>query len=94
MIHGQEKKIIEDVEVEWTSTDSSDSSSDNEEWASTGRQSRYEQEVQQSGRGAEMSSEATERNRTATTSGTEVLSIPPIARLTRPPRHLSVESFL
>ena len=90
----KEKQVIEDVDVEWTSTDSSLNSSDDEEWTSTVRQSRFEHEVRQGGRGAETSSEAAERNRAATTSGEEILSIPPIARLTRPPRRLSVESFL
>ena len=90
----KEKQIIEDVEVEWTSTDSSDSSSDDEEWASTIRHSRLEHEIRQGGRGAETSNEATERNRAVTTSEAEVLSIPPIARLIRPPHRLSVESFL
>ncbi|GMN62973.1 hypothetical protein TIFTF001_032051 [Ficus carica] len=90
----KEKQIIEDVEVEWTSADSSDSSSDDEEWVSTVRQSRFEHEIHQGRRGAETSNEAAERNRMATTSGEEILLIPPIARLTRPPRRLSVESFL
>ena len=90
----KEKQIIEDVEVEWTSTDSSDSSSDDEELISTIRRSRFEHEFQQGRRGAETSSEATDRSRPASTSGAEVLSIPPIARLTKPPRRLSVESFL
>ncbi|GMN66987.1 hypothetical protein TIFTF001_036052 [Ficus carica] len=40
------------------------------------------------------SNEASERSRPATTSGVEVLSISPIARLTKPPRRLSVELFL
>ena len=44
--------------------------------------------------GSGTSNEASERNRPATTSGYEVLSIPSIARLTKPPRRLSVESFL
>ena len=81
----KEKQIIEDVEVEWTSTDSSDNSSDDEEWASTVFQSRFEHEICQGGRGAETSNEASERNRMVTTSGEEILSIPPIVRLTRPP---------
>ncbi|GMN64107.1 hypothetical protein TIFTF001_033182 [Ficus carica] len=41
-----------------------------------------------------MSNEASERSRLATTSGEELLSIPPIARLTEPPRRLSTETFL
>ncbi|GMN33476.1 hypothetical protein TIFTF001_004177 [Ficus carica] len=45
-------------------------------------------------RGAGTSNEASERSPPASTSGAEVLSIPPIARLTKPPRRLSVESFL
>ncbi|GMN19702.1 hypothetical protein TIFTF001_042912 [Ficus carica] len=56
--------------------------------------SRLEHEYHQSRRGAETSNEASERNRTATTSGEEILSIPPIARLTKPHRRLSVQSFL
>ncbi|GMN64156.1 hypothetical protein TIFTF001_033227 [Ficus carica] len=68
----KEKQLIEDIDVEWTTTDSSDSSSDNEELMSTIHQ----------------------RSRPATTSGKAILSIPPIARLTEPPRWLSTESFL
>ncbi|GMN47402.1 hypothetical protein TIFTF001_016577 [Ficus carica] len=90
----KEKQIIEDVEVEWMSTDSSDSSSDDEELTSTIRRSRFKHEFQQSHRGAGTSSEVSERSRPASTSGAEVLSIPSIARLTKPPCRLSVESFL
>ncbi|GMN62729.1 hypothetical protein TIFTF001_031817 [Ficus carica] len=75
----KKKEIIEDVDVEWTSTDSSDSSSDDEELASTIRRSRFEHEYQHSRRGAETSNEASERNRPATTSGEQIQSIPPIA---------------
>ncbi|GMN73353.1 hypothetical protein TIFTF001_053679, partial [Ficus carica] len=89
----KEKQPIEDVDVEWTSTDSSDSSSDNEELMSTIRRSRFEHEFQHSQMGAGMS-EASKRSRPATTLGKEILSIPPIARLTEPPRRLSTESFL
>ncbi|GMN62716.1 hypothetical protein TIFTF001_031794 [Ficus carica] len=89
----KDKQPIEDVDVEWTSTDSSDSSSD-DELVSTIHRSRFEHEYQQSRRGAEMSSEASERNRPASTSEEEILSIPPIARLTKPPRRLSIQSFL
>ncbi|GMN68318.1 hypothetical protein TIFTF001_037375 [Ficus carica] len=89
----KQKEVIDDVDVEWTSTDSSDSSSD-DELVSTIHRSRFEHEYQQSRRGAETSSEASERNRPATTSGEEILSTPPIARLTKPPRRLSVQSFL
>ncbi|GMN33994.1 hypothetical protein TIFTF001_041985 [Ficus carica] len=78
----KEKQPIEDVDVEWTTTDSSDSSSDNEELMSTIRRSRFEQEFQHSQMGAGTSNEASERSRPATTSGEEILSIPPIARLT------------
>ncbi|GMN23842.1 hypothetical protein TIFTF001_049105 [Ficus carica] len=90
----KEKQVVEDVDVEWTSTDSSDSSSDDDEWASTVHRSRFEHEFQHIRRGAGTSNEASERNRPASTSGVEVLSIPPIARLTKLPRRLSVESFL
>ncbi|GMN60135.1 hypothetical protein TIFTF001_029231 [Ficus carica] len=76
---GKDKEIIEDVDVEWTSTDSSDSSSDDEKLASTIRCSRFEHEFHQNQRGAETSNEATERNRMATTSEAKVLSIPLIA---------------
>ncbi|GMN64825.1 hypothetical protein TIFTF001_033886 [Ficus carica] len=89
----KDKQPIEDVDVKWTSTDSSDSSS-NDELVLSIHRSRFEHEYQQSRRGAETSSEASERNRPASTSGEEILSIPPIARLTKPPRRLSVQSFL
>ncbi|GMN54938.1 hypothetical protein TIFTF001_024056 [Ficus carica] len=72
----------------------SDSSSDDDEWASTVCRSRFEHEFQHNRRGAGTSNETSERNRPASTSGAEVLLIPPIARLTKPPRRLSVESFL
>ncbi|GMN65350.1 hypothetical protein TIFTF001_034420 [Ficus carica] len=75
----KEKQIIEDVDVEWTSTDSSDSSSDDEELTSTIRRLRFEHEFQHNRRGVRTSNEASERNRPASTSGAEVLSIPPIA---------------
>ncbi|GMN55830.1 hypothetical protein TIFTF001_024953 [Ficus carica] len=48
----KDKQPIEDVDVEWTSTDSSDSSSD-DELVSTMRRSRLEHEYHQSRRGAE-----------------------------------------
>ena len=67
----KDKQIIEDVEVEWTSSDSSDSSSDDED-------SRFEHELLHNRKGAETSNEASKRNRPTTTSGAEVLSIPPI----------------
>ncbi|GMN70115.1 hypothetical protein TIFTF001_039159 [Ficus carica] len=44
--------------------------------------------------GARTSNEASERSRPASTLGAEVLSIPPVARLTKPPRRLSVKYFL
>ncbi|GMN46396.1 hypothetical protein TIFTF001_015587 [Ficus carica] len=90
----KQKEVIDDVDVEWTSTDSSDGSSDNEELMSTIRRSRFEHEFQHSQMGAGTSNEASERSRPATTSSEEILSIPPIARLTEPPRRLSTESFL
>ena len=73
----KEKQIIENVEIEWTRTDSSDNSSDDEKWVSIVRHSIFENEVRQRGRGAETSSEAAERNRAATTSGEEILLISP-----------------
>ncbi|GMN68239.1 hypothetical protein TIFTF001_037312 [Ficus carica] len=90
----KQKEVIDDVDVEWTSTDSSDSSSDDEELMSTIRRSRLEYEFQQSQMGAGTSNKASERNRPATTSGEEHLSIPPIARLTKPPRRLTTETYL
>ncbi|GMN60217.1 hypothetical protein TIFTF001_029310 [Ficus carica] len=90
----KQKEVIDDVDVEWMSTDSSNSSSDNEELMSTIRRSRFEHEFQHSQMGAGTSNEASERSRPATTSGEDILSIPPIARLTEPPRRLSTESFL
>ncbi|GMN42181.1 hypothetical protein TIFTF001_011392 [Ficus carica] len=89
----KQKEVIDDVDVEWTSTDSSDNSSDDEELMSTIRRSRLEHEFQQSQLGAG-TSEASERNRPATTSGEEFVSIPPIARLTEPPRRLATETYL
>ena len=90
----KDKQPIEDIDVDWTSTDSSDSSSDDEELMSTIRRSRFEHEFLNKQMDAGTSNEATERSRPATTSGAEILSIPPIARLTEPPRRLSTESFL
>ncbi|GMN56098.1 hypothetical protein TIFTF001_025212 [Ficus carica] len=90
----KQKEVIDDVDVEWTSTDSSDSSSDNEELMSTIRRSRFEHEFQQSQMGAGTSNEASERSRPATTSGEEFVLIPPIARLTEPPRRLTTETYL
>ena len=55
----KEKQIIDDIDIEWTSTDLSTNSSDDDEWASTVHQSRFEHEFRQSGSGAETSSEAT-----------------------------------
>ncbi|GMN34981.1 hypothetical protein TIFTF001_042147 [Ficus carica] len=89
----KQKEIIDDVDVEWTSTDSSDNSSD-DELVSTIRRSRLEHEFQHSQTGAGTSNEASERSRPATTSGEELVLIPPIARLTEPPRRLSTETFL
>ncbi|GMN22564.1 hypothetical protein TIFTF001_043541 [Ficus carica] len=90
----KQKEVIDDVDVEWTSTDSSDSSSDDEELMSTIRRSRLEHEFQQSQMGAGTSNEASERSRPATTSGEEFVSIPPIARLSEPPRRLTTETYL
>ncbi|GMN70568.1 hypothetical protein TIFTF001_039609 [Ficus carica] len=90
----KQKEVIDDIDVEWTSTDSSDSSSDDEELMSTIRRSRLEHEFQQSHMGAGTSNEASDRSRPATTSGEEHLSIPPIARLTEPPRRLTTETYL
>ncbi|GMN21737.1 hypothetical protein TIFTF001_043380 [Ficus carica] len=44
--------------------------------------------------GAGTSNEASERSRPVTTSGEDLLLIPPVARLTEPPRRLSTETFL
>ncbi|GMN69670.1 hypothetical protein TIFTF001_038714 [Ficus carica] len=44
----KQKEVIDDVDVEWTSTDSSDSSLDNEELMSTIRRSKFEHEFQHS----------------------------------------------
>ncbi|GMN27208.1 hypothetical protein TIFTF001_001539 [Ficus carica] len=90
----KQKEVIDDVDVEWTSTDSNDSSSDDEELMSTIRRSRLEHEFQQSQMGAGTSNEASERSRPATTSGEEFISIPPIAHLTEPPRRLTTETYL
>ncbi|GMN25450.1 hypothetical protein TIFTF001_047725 [Ficus carica] len=90
----KQKEVIDDVDVEWTSTDSSDSSSDDEELMSTIHRSRLEYEFLQSQMGAGTSNEASERSQPATTSGEEYLSIPPIARLTKPPRRLTTETYL
>ncbi|GMN25683.1 hypothetical protein TIFTF001_043923 [Ficus carica] len=90
----KQKEVIDDVDVEWTSTDSSDSSSDDEELMSTIRRSRLEHEFQQSQMGAGTSNEASERSRPATMSGEEFVSIPPIARLSEPPRRLTTETYL
>ncbi|GMN23776.1 hypothetical protein TIFTF001_040492 [Ficus carica] len=90
----KQKEVIDDVDVEWTSTDSNDNSSDDEELMSTIRRSRLEHEFQQSQMGAGTSNEASERSRPATTSGEEFVSIPSIARLSEPPRRLTTETYL
>ncbi|GMN60247.1 hypothetical protein TIFTF001_029334 [Ficus carica] len=90
----KQKEVIDDVDVEWTSIDSSDSSSDDEELMSIIRRSRLEHEFLQSQMGAGTSNEASERSRPATTSGEEFVSIPPIARLSEPPRRLTTETYL
>ena len=89
----KEKQIVEDVEVEWTSSDSSDSGSDDEELIKTLRRSKFEAEFFHNRHGVESSNVRQERDRPATISGADVLSIPPIAHLTRPSR-MSTESFL
>ncbi|GMN56291.1 hypothetical protein TIFTF001_025404 [Ficus carica] len=71
-----------------------ESSSDDDELASTIRRSRFEYEFEHKRTDTGTSNEASERSQPATTSGAEALSIPPVARLTKPPRCLSVESFL
>ncbi|GMN24812.1 hypothetical protein TIFTF001_043822 [Ficus carica] len=68
-----QKEVIDDVDVEWTSTDSSDSTQPDGCW---NEQRAFREES------------------TATTSGEELVSIPPIARLTKPPRRLTTETFL
>ncbi|GMN28887.1 hypothetical protein TIFTF001_038645 [Ficus carica] len=72
----------------------SDYSSDDDEWSSAIHRLRFEFESHQSRTGAKTSDKVIERNHPATTSGTGIPSIPPIARLNKPPRRLSVESFL
>ena len=79
----KEKQVIEDVTVEWTSTDTSDSNSDDEELAEALRRSKFDNEFSQNRNGAGTSGAEQERNQPATISGAGVLSIPPIARLTK-----------
>ncbi|GMN70507.1 hypothetical protein TIFTF001_039550 [Ficus carica] len=74
----KEKQIIEDIEVEWTSTDSSDSSS-NDELVSNIHRSRFEYKFEHRRNDTGTSNIASERSRPATTSSVEALSIPPIA---------------
>ncbi|GMN69988.1 hypothetical protein TIFTF001_039031 [Ficus carica] len=69
----KKKQIIKDMDVEWTSTDSSDSSSDDEELTSTIRRSRFEHEFQHSRMGAGTSNEASKRSQPASTSGAELV---------------------
>ena len=57
----KEKQIVEDVDVEWTSSDSSDSSSD-DELVETLRRSRFESEFLQHRHGAESSNVRQERD--------------------------------
>ena len=85
---------MEDIDIDWTTSDSSNSNSDDEELMAAIRHSRLEHEFRHNHNGAGTSNEAAERNRPATTSGEVRLSIPPIARLTEPPRWLSNETFL
>ena len=88
------KQPIEDVVVEWTSSDSDESDSGDEELASILRHSKAEYELLKKRKGTETSNEASERNWPATMWGASVLSIPSIARLNKHPHRLSVESFL
>lgn len=85
--------LEEDVEVQ-TSIDSDESDAGDDEWTSILRRSKAEYDSLQKKKGAVTSNEASERSRPATVSGAGVLSIPPIARLTRPPCRISVELFL
>ncbi|GMN45102.1 hypothetical protein TIFTF001_014296 [Ficus carica] len=79
------KQPIENVVVDWTSSDSDESNSDDEEWASVLHRSRKEYESFQMWKGAETSNEASERNQPAIVLGEGILSIPSIAQLTKPP---------
>ncbi|GMN47318.1 hypothetical protein TIFTF001_016502 [Ficus carica] len=88
------KQPIEDDLVDWTSSDSDENDTDDEEGASVIRRLKDEYESLQMRKGTEISNEASERSRPTTVSGAGVLSIPPIARLNKPPRLLSVEMFL
>ena len=90
----KDKQIVEDVEVEWTSSESNDSGSEDEELVEALRRSKFDAEFNDNQHGAESSNVRQERDRPATISGADVLSIPPIARLTRAPRKLSAEKFL
>ena len=89
----KDKQIIVDIDIEWTSTDSDESSSDDEELVSTNVRGLNMNSIKVE-RVVRRATIKTERNRTTTTLGSEVLSIPSIARLTRPHHRLSVESFL
>ncbi|GMN65286.1 hypothetical protein TIFTF001_034369 [Ficus carica] len=75
----KKKQVVEDMDVEWTSTDSSDSNSDDDELASTIRRSRFEYEFEHKRADTGTSNEASERSWLATTSGAEALSIPHVA---------------
>ncbi|GMN64740.1 hypothetical protein TIFTF001_033803 [Ficus carica] len=88
------KQPNEDEFIDWTSSDFDESDSNDEEWASVLHLSKVEYESLQMRKGAETSNEASERSRSATMAGAGILSIPPIARLNKPPHRLSVESFL
>ncbi|GMN20490.1 hypothetical protein TIFTF001_043101 [Ficus carica] len=90
----KKKQVIEDMDVEWTSTDSSDSSSDDDELALTIRRSRFEYEFEHKRADTGTSNEASEKSRPVTTSGAEALSIPPVARLTKPPRRVASDFLM
>lgn len=85
--------LEEDVDV-LVNIDSEDNDTEDDELASVLRCSREEHECLQNRKGTESSNEASGRNRPAMVLGAGALSIPPIARLSRPPHQKSTESFL
>lgn len=77
-----------------TSSDSDDSEVEDNKFLSILCCSRDEHKWEQSHKGTRMSNKVTQRNRPATVSGNDVLSILPVARLSRPPCQISTKSFL
>lgn len=76
------------------SSDSDDSEAEDKEFSSILCRLRDEHKWEQSHKGTRMSNKVTERNRPATVSGNDVLSILPIAQLSRPSCQISTELFL